>query len=61
MKINKTDNLWQSLQQGIKNYIQNNSYGNVITVNTPVTWRPKYDEIKDVLIKNKPLSTLECN
>ena len=60
-KFSKADNLWQSLQQGIKNYIQNNSYGNVITVNTPVTWRPKYDEIKDVLIKNKPLSTLECN
>src|SRR5690606_5140547 len=56
----QADNLWQSLQQGIKNYIQTNSYGNIITVNTPIKWRPNYDKIKDVLIKNKPLSTLGC-
>ena len=54
------DNLWPSLQQVVKNYIQSNSYGTVVTVNTPIKWRPKYDEIKDVLIKNKPLSTLGC-
>lgn len=58
--IKKADPLWQSFQQGLKNYIQNNSYINTVTINTPIKWRPNYDKIKDVLIKNKPLSTLGC-
>lgn len=55
------DNLWASFQTKIEEYIQNNSYGNTVTVNTPVTWRPNWDGIKNVLIYNQPLSTLECN
>ena len=54
------DDLWQSFQQGLKNYIQSNSYGNTVTVNTPVKWRPDWAEVKDVLINNKPLNTLGC-
>lgn len=58
----QADNLWSSFQQGIKSYIQNNSYGNTITINTPAKWRPKWQEAKNVLINNLPPSTLdECN
>ncbi|GEM_PF-1059401 len=58
----KADLLWQSFQQGIKSYIQNNSYGNTVTINIPAKWRPKWQEAKNVLINNLPPSTLdECN
>ena len=51
----------QSFQQGLKNYIQANSYGNTVTVNTPITWRTDWASVNDVLINNKPLSNLGCN
>jgi hypothetical protein len=58
----QADNLWTSFQQGIKSYIQYNSYGNTVTINTPAKWRPKWQEAKNVLIKNLPPSSLdECN
>ncbi|NLN32095.1 MAG: hypothetical protein GX159_00685 [Flavobacteriaceae bacterium] len=58
----KADDLWESFQEGLRSYIQNNSYGNTITINTPAKWRPKWQEAKNVLINNLPPSTLdECN
>lgn len=60
--IKKADPLWESFQEGLRSYIQNNSYGNTITINTPAKWRPKWQEAKNVLINNLPPSTLdECN
>lgn len=55
------DNLWTSFQQGVKNYIQNNSYGNTVTINTPVKWRPNWTKVKNVLKGTTPITSLGCN
>ncbi|MFA5618746.1 MAG: hypothetical protein WDA08_00420 [Weeksellaceae bacterium] len=56
----KADNLWKSFQDGLKEYIQNNSYGNTVTKNAPVTWRPNWSEVNKVLLGINPQSSLGC-
>lgn len=57
----KADDLWESFQEGLRSYIQdNNTYANTVVKNTPVTWRPNWAKVRNVLINNQPLSTLGC-
>lgn len=59
--FNKADQLWQSFQEGLRSFIQNNNtYANTVIKETPIKWRPNWTKVRDVLIKNQPLSTLGC-
>ena len=55
------DQLWESFQEGLRGYIQNNNtYSNTVVKNAPVKWRPNWNAVRNVLIHNQPLSTLGC-
>ncbi len=38
----------------------NNTYSNTVIKETPVTWRPNWTKVNNVLIYNQPLSILGC-
>lgn len=50
------DSLWKSFQTGIDNFVVHNSGSSVIQ--TPLTYRPDWQTVKDVLDGKVPLSTL---
>ena len=52
------DDLWQSFQLGIKNYVDQNG-GSAIAI-AGTTNRPNWNDIKDVLEGRKPISSLGC-
>lgn len=59
--IKKADPLWESFQEGLRSYIQNNNtYANTVVKEAPVKWRPNWTKVNNVLIYNQPLSILGC-
>jgi len=60
--FSKADQLWQSFQYSLMFYVLENSINsdNYCYINTPSTWRPDYNKVKNVLINNAPLSSLGC-
>lgn len=52
------DALWNSLLDGVKNHVNGNT-GQAGTKNTVIN-RPKWEDVKDVLLGSKPKSTLGC-
>lgn len=57
----KADQLWQSFQEGLRSFIQdNNTYSNTVVKESPIKWRPNWSKVREVLIKNEPLNTLGC-
>lgn len=53
------DNLWDTIQTKLRDYV--NSNGGSAVINTDIFYRTDWNEIKDVLLGNKPLSDLGCN
>ena len=53
------DNLWESFQENINQFINNNS--GTSSINVSVHNRPDWDEVNDVLQGRKPISELGCN
>lgn len=52
------DALWNSLLDGVENHVNNNA-GQAGTKNITIS-RPEWNDVKDVLLGNKPKSTLGC-
>lgn len=57
--FNKADELWKSFQNAISNFV--NSHNGVATTNKAETFRPDWQNVKDVLEGKKPLSSLSKN
>lgn len=56
------DNLWFSFQNGIADFVNDSNNGAGLAIALPyVTNRPNWEEIKDVLLGNKPISDLGCD
>lgn len=53
------DNLCESFEQKINQFINNN--GGSSGINMPIHNRPDWDEVKDVLKGNKPIGDLGCD
>jgi hypothetical protein len=54
------DNLWETIQQNLVNHVNNPDNGGVASVINPVTWRPDWEDVKDVLNGVKPITELDC-
>lgn len=54
-----SDNLWNTMKQNLKNFVNNN--GGIAVVNTNQIYRPNWNDVKDVLNGIKPLSDLGCD
>lgn len=53
------DSLWESFQEKTNQFV--NSNGGVSTINTPITNRPNWNIVKEVLEGSRPVSDLGCN
>ncbi len=53
------DQLWSSFQQKISQYV--NNFGGSASVNAPLTNRFLWEDIRDVLTGNKPISDFGCD
>ena len=53
------DSLWESFQEKTNQFI--NSNGGVSSINTPITNRPNWNKVKEILEGSKPISDLGCN
>ena len=53
------DSLWESFQEKTNQFV--NSNGGVSTINTPITSRPNWGKVKEVLEGSRPVSDLGCN
>jgi len=53
------DNLWESFQEKTKTFINQN--GGVSSINTPITNRPNWNKVKEILEGSRPISDLGCN
>ncbi len=53
------DSLWESFQEKTNQFV--NSNGGVSTINTPITSRPNFNKVKEVLEGSRPVSDLGCN
>ena len=55
------DNLWESFQQGIKDFVDDPIHGGSSVINTPVKKRPKVkDELKNLLKQSGPINYVPC-
>jgi hypothetical protein len=53
------DSLWESFQDKTNQFI--NSNGGVSSINTPITNRPNWNKVKEILEGSRPISDLGCN
>jgi hypothetical protein len=54
------DALWESFQSSIEDYVNNNNGS--ASIETPNAFRPDWDEVKDVVLGEKPISSIDgCN
>ncbi|MFT6872175.1 MAG: hypothetical protein ACJAVN_001181 [Roseivirga sp.] len=56
--FNGADNLWLSLQEGIRQFVNEN--GGTIEIGEPIIGRPNYSDIIDFLAGKKSLSDIGC-
>lgn len=54
--FNGADALWASFQNEINSFVSAN--GGISSINDPLTYRPDWDKVLDVLEGRAPLSTL---
>ena len=57
--LSAADELWESFQEKTNQFI--NSNGGVSSINTPITNRPNWNKVKEILEGSRPISDLGCN
>jgi len=52
--FNKADSVWESFQDNVRNFL-----GDSAEIKAPVTWRPRYSDIQDILNGDMDISELD--
>jgi len=52
--FNQADSVWESFQDNVRNFL-----GDSAEIKSPVTWRPRYSDIQDILNGDMDISELD--